>query len=225
MPEGWSLLVYALALYPDKVCGHAVLCNSFRNPTHLAKMAAATMHMQAISGGRVVLGIGAGWNEEEYLAYGWPFPSARIRIEQLAKAIELIRVMWTDTLASYTGKHYQIHGAYCEPQPDPILPVMVGGVGEKYLLRVVAQHTDWWNYIYIDRKTYVHKQQEVLKDHFRAVGRDYDEIIQMTNNSILIVETERGVQRLRASPDVCPVRNGTLASTPEQITEQLLVAD
>ena len=72
--EGWTLLSYALARYPDKTVGHQVLCNSFRNPAHLAKMVATA---QAISGGRVVLGIGAGWNEPEYLSYGWPFPSGK----------------------------------------------------------------------------------------------------------------------------------------------------
>src|ERR687888_470679 len=78
--EGWSLLMFALARYPDKLCGHEVLCNSFRNPAHLAKMAATA---QALSGGRVVLGVGAGWNREEYLAYGWPFPATPVRIAQL----------------------------------------------------------------------------------------------------------------------------------------------
>ncbi|MEN9935926.1 MAG: hypothetical protein RLZZ387_2505 [Chloroflexota bacterium] len=80
--EGWTMLAYALARYPDKLCGHEVLCNSFRNPAHLAKMAATA---QAISGGRFVLGIGAGWHAEEYHAYGWPFPSTRTRIAQLAE--------------------------------------------------------------------------------------------------------------------------------------------
>lgn len=216
--EGWSLLAYAMARYPEKVCGHAVLCNSFRNPAHLAKMAAT---MQALSGGLFVLGIGAGWNEEEYLAYGWEFPSAKVRIAQLAEAIELIRTMWTDAPANYSGEHYQIEGAYCEPQPDPIPPVMVGGAGEKYLLRVVAQHADWWNYIYTDRETYIHKQN-VLKEHCEAVGRNYDEIVQMTNNGILIGETEAEVKRLQADPAVRPVAAGTLVGTPEQITEQLL---
>jgi alkanesulfonate monooxygenase SsuD/methylene tetrahydromethanopterin reductase-like flavin-dependent oxidoreductase (luciferase family) len=94
--EGWTLLAYALARYPDKLCGHEVLCNSFRNPAHLAKMVATA---QALSGGRVILGIGAGWNEEEYRAYGWPYLTARTRIAQLAEAIELIRVMWTESPA------------------------------------------------------------------------------------------------------------------------------
>src|SRR5688572_21048504 len=158
--EGWSLLAWAMARYPDKVCSHEVLCNSFRNPAHLAKMAATC---QVISGGRLVLGIGAGWNEEEYRAYGWPYPSPKVRIAQLAEAIQLIRLMWTEAPANYQGKYYQVSNAYCEPQPSPIPPVMVGGSGEQYLLRVVAQHADWWNYGFRDAATYTHKQ-EVLKD-------------------------------------------------------------
>ncbi len=114
--EGWTLLTWALARYPDKRCGHEVLCNSFRNPAHLAKMAATA---QALSGGRVILGIGAGWNEEEYRTYGFPYPPARVRIAQLAEAIELIRRMWAGAPAEYHGEHYQISGAYCEPRPTP----------------------------------------------------------------------------------------------------------
>ena len=114
--EGWTMLAYALARYPDKLCGHEVLCNSFRNPAHLAKMMATA---QALSGGRAILGIGAGWNGEEYRAYGWPFPSTPVRIAQLAEAIELIRVMWRDAPARFEGEFYSIEGAHCEPRPDP----------------------------------------------------------------------------------------------------------
>src|SRR5689334_18338240 len=149
--EGWTLLTWALARYPDKLCGHEVLCNSFRNPAHLAKMAATA---QALSGGRVVLGIGAGWHAEEYRAYGWPFPATPIRIAQLAEAIELIRALWTAAPAQYRGQYYQVAGAYCEPRPNPLPPIMVGGAGERYLLRVVAQHADWWNYGFSDSETY-----------------------------------------------------------------------
>ena len=216
--EGWSLFVYALARYEDKLCGHQVLCNSFRNPAHLAKMAATC---QTLSGGRVVLGIGAGWNEEEYLAYGWPFPSPRVRIEQLAESIRICRAMWTHTPVVFHGKHYQIEGAYCEPLPEPTPPVMVGGAGERYLLRVVAEHADWWNYIYQDVPTYAQKQ-EVLKRHCAAVGRDYDEIVQVLASQILIAETEAEVRRLQESDEVRSVGTNGLAGTPEQITDRLL---
>jgi alkanesulfonate monooxygenase SsuD/methylene tetrahydromethanopterin reductase-like flavin-dependent oxidoreductase (luciferase family) len=216
--EGWSLLVYALARYPDKLCGHEVLCNSFRNPAHLAKMVATA---QALSGGRVILGIGAGWNEEEYLAYGWPFPPARVRIAQLAEAIELIRTMWTQAPASYEGQHYRITGARCEPRPSPIPPVMVGGSGEKYLLRVVARHADWWNYSFRSREDYARKQ-EVLGNHCRDVGRDYDEIRQVVRVGILIAETEREVERAMARPDIRPLADMQVVGTPARVTEALL---
>jgi alkanesulfonate monooxygenase SsuD/methylene tetrahydromethanopterin reductase-like flavin-dependent oxidoreductase (luciferase family) len=216
--EGWTLLAYALARYPDKICTHEVLSNSFRNPAHLAKMVATA---QAISGGRVILGIGAGWNEEEYRAYGWPYPPTRVRIAQLAEAIELIRAMWTRAPASYHGEHYQVFGAYCEPRPEPLPRIVVGGHGERYLLRVVAQHADGSNYPYRDHATYVHKQ-EVLKRHCREVGRDYDAIEQIVRVGILVAETEKEVERLRALPHARPAADIRLAGTPAQVTEGLL---
>ncbi|MDE0078797.1 MAG: LLM class flavin-dependent oxidoreductase [Caldilineaceae bacterium] len=216
--EGWTMAVWALARYPDKLVGHAVLCNSFRNPAHLAKMAATA---QAFSGGRVVIGIGAGWNEEEYLGYGWPFPRARVRIEQLAEAIQIMRAMWTDTPVNFAGKHYQLENAYCEPKPEIVPPVMVGGGGERYLLRVVAEHADWWNWVYSDVETYAHKQS-VLKEHCRAVGREYDEILQMMHVSVLIAENESELQRLREDPEVRPSSEGTIEGTPAQVTDALL---
>ena len=215
--EGWTLLPYALARYPDKLCGHEVLSNSFRNPAHLAKMVATA---QAISGGRVILGIGAGWNEEEYRAYGWPYPPTRTRIAQLAEAIELIRAMWIQAPASYRGEHYTLTDAYCEPRPDPIPPVMVGGHGETYLLRLVARHADWWNYPFRDPALYTHKQ-EVLKKHCSEVGRDYDTIRQVVRVGILIAETEREVERLQTAPGVRPMADIRLAGTPERVSEAL----
>jgi alkanesulfonate monooxygenase SsuD/methylene tetrahydromethanopterin reductase-like flavin-dependent oxidoreductase (luciferase family) len=215
--EGWTLLVWALARYPDKLVGHEVLCNSFRNPAHTAKMVATA---QALSGGRAILGIGAGWNDEEYLAYGWPLPAMKVRIAQLAEAIQLIRRLWTDAPASFEGEHYRIENARCEPRPDPIPPVMVGGHGERYLLRVVAQHADWWNYGFRDLALYAHKQ-EVLKAHCREVKRDYDEIVQVLRVGILIAETEREVERLKGAPGVRPMTDIRLAGTPDQVTETL----
>jgi alkanesulfonate monooxygenase SsuD/methylene tetrahydromethanopterin reductase-like flavin-dependent oxidoreductase (luciferase family) len=215
--DGWTLVSFALARYPGKLCGHDVLCNSFRNPAHLAKMAATA---QALSGGRLVLGIGAGWNQEEYRAYGWPFPSAKVRIEQLAEAIQVIRAMWTQAPASFEGRHYRIDGAYCEPPPDPTPPIMVGGAGEKYLLRVVAQYADWWNYVYAGREAYAHKQ-EVLQEHCRDAGRDYGEILQVLHMGILIADSDTELARLQARDDVRPADDNTIAGTPEQVAEQL----
>jgi alkanesulfonate monooxygenase SsuD/methylene tetrahydromethanopterin reductase-like flavin-dependent oxidoreductase (luciferase family) len=206
-----------MARYPDKLCGHEVLCNSFRNPAHLAKMTAT---LQALSGGRLVLGIGAGWNEEEYRAYGWPFLPARLRIAQLGEAIELIRTMWTDAPAHYEGEHYRIREAYCEPRPRPLPPIMVGGHGERYLLRLVARHADWWNYPFQDLATYAQKQ-EVLKAHCRDARRDYDELQQVVRVGVLIGESEREVERIKRRPETRPLTDIPLVGTPDQVTETL----
>lgn len=218
--EGWSLLAYALARYPDKLCGHDVLCNSFRNPAHLAKMAAT---MQVISGGRVVIGIGAGWNEEEYNAYGWPFPKPKTRIMQLAESVQILRKMWTEAPVNFQGEYYQVTDAYCEPRPEVVPPIMVGGAGEKFTLRVVAQYADWWNYIYTDRAAYIHKQ-EVLKEHCREVGRDYDTIKQVMHIGVMVAENEAELKRIQALPGVRPVGNGDIAGTPAQVTEHMQTA-
>jgi len=143
-----------------------------------------------------------------------------VRIAQLAEAIELIRRMWTEVPASYKGVHYEIADAYCEPRPRPLPPVMVGGSGETYLLRVVAQHADWWNYGYRDRLTYAHKQ-DVLKRHCREVGRDCDAITQVLRVGILVAETEGELTRLQALPEVRPMEAGRLVGTPDQVTEAL----
>lgn len=221
--EGWTLLAYALARYPDKICGHDVLCNSFRNPALLAKMAATA---QVISGGRVVLGIGAGWNEEEYSAYGFPFPSARVRIEEMAEAIQICRALWTDAPATFHGKHFTVENAYCQPLPNTLPPVMVGGAGERYTLRVVAEHADWWNYVYHDSDAYAHKQR-VLQEHCREVGREYGEIQQVLHFGVLIAESEAELERLRTSDDVRPTESNSIIGTPEQVTDRLhaLVAE
>ena len=216
--EGWTLLTWALARYPDKNVGHEVLCNSFRNPAHTAKML-STAH--ALSGGRVILGIGAGWNEEEYRAYGWPFPSTRVRIAQLAEAIQVIRVLWREAPATFKGEFYEIAGAVCEPRPEPMPPVMVGGHGERYLLGVVARHADWWNYSFRDLPTYVQKQ-EVLKAHCREAKRDYDAIEQVVRVGILIAATEREVERVKLRPGTRPLADIHLVGTPAQVTDTML---
>jgi alkanesulfonate monooxygenase SsuD/methylene tetrahydromethanopterin reductase-like flavin-dependent oxidoreductase (luciferase family) len=98
---------------------------------------------------------------------------------------------------------------------------MVGGAGERYLLRVVAEHADWWNYIYLDTASYAQKQA-VLKAHCREVGRDYETIVQVLASQIVIGESEEEVRRLLARPDVRSVESNGFAGTPEQITERLL---
>src|SRR5437868_1604328 len=121
--EGFTTLAYMAALHPQLKFGHSVLCQSFRNPALLAKMCAT---LQFMSGRRFILGIGAGWNEEEYRAFGYDFPPSGVRVEQLEEALQIIKAMWVEDKATFEGEYYRITEAVCEPRPSPMPPIMVG---------------------------------------------------------------------------------------------------
>jgi alkanesulfonate monooxygenase SsuD/methylene tetrahydromethanopterin reductase-like flavin-dependent oxidoreductase (luciferase family) len=140
--EGWTWLTYLAARYPRFKVGHLVLGQGYRNPALLAKMGAT---LQVLSSGRFILGLGAGWHEEEYRAYGYGYPSRAARVEQLAETLQIIRLMWTEPKATFHGKHYAIEGAICAPKPDPIPPIFVGSPGPK-VIRVAAQYADGWTW-------------------------------------------------------------------------------
>src|SRR5574341_188938 len=111
MIECWTTLSYLAARCPDLTLAPLVLGQSYRNPALTAKMA-ATLHY--LTGGRMIFGIGAGWKEDEYRAYGWDYPSPAVRVGQLDDALSIIKAMWTQTPANFEGKHYSIHNAYCQ---------------------------------------------------------------------------------------------------------------
>lgn len=168
--EAWTALSFIAAECPQYRLGNLVLSQNYRNPAMLAKMAAT---LQYLSSGRLVLGIGAGWQEDEYHAYGYTFPRAGIRIAQLTEAIEILRVMWTESPAIYHGTHYHVDGAYCEPRPNPIPPIVVGAEGEK-MLRVVARLADGWNTgLPIDT---FQRRHELLRQYCQELGRNPSEI-------------------------------------------------
>lgn len=170
--DGWTQLAWIASRYPGQLLGTDVLCNSFRHPPLLAKMAAS---LQALSDGRLILGYGAGWVPAEYEAYGYPYPNAKTRIAQMADGIRVMRALWTEAPASYTGEYYSVTDAYCEPRPDPVPPVLIGGEGERYLLRAVAELADYW--LPHSRNLAVLEQKmNVLRRHCEEVGRDYSEI-------------------------------------------------
>ena len=134
--ECWTLLTWIAARYPGVDLSTIVMSNSFRNPSLMAKMGASLQHLTS---GRFILGYGAGWYEPEYTAYGFDFPSFRTRLEMLEEGVQVIRALWTETPANFTGKHYSIREAYGTPLPEATPPIMLGGAGEKYTLGVVAR--------------------------------------------------------------------------------------
>ena len=173
--ECWTTLS-ALSSVTTKIrLGTMVLCNSFRNPALLAKMAAT---LDVISNGRLEFGIGAGVAREEHDAYGIPFLKPPDRIGRMKEAVEIIKKLWTEEKAGYQGKFYRINEAVCEPKPvqKPHPPITIGGSGEKLTLKVTAQHADRYDWGHVPSlKLYKHKL-ELLENHCKAVGRDFHEI-------------------------------------------------
>lgn len=167
--EAWTTMTALAVEFPRFTFGPIVLGQSYRNPALTAKMA-ATLHY--LTGGRTIMGIGAGWKEDEYRAYGYDYPRPSVRIGQLEDTIQIMRALWTQSPATYRGAYYAIENAYCEPRPQPLIPIHVGGGGERKTLRVVAQHADAWNGNFMTRDDFARKL-EVLRDHCQAVGRDF----------------------------------------------------
>lgn len=166
--ECLTTLSYLAGQYPHFKIGSLVLAQSYRNPALLAKMAA---NLQALTGGRLILGLGAGWKEDEYKAYNYPFPSVKTRMEELEEAIQILRAMWTTQSASFEGQHYQIHNANSRPFPDPPIPLLIGGGGEQRTLAIVARYADWWNFNSCTAEEYARKLS-ILRQHCEEVGRD-----------------------------------------------------
>ena len=171
--EAFTTMAYFAALYPHLRMGSIVLGQSYRNPALTAKMA-ATLH--ALTGGRFILGLGAGWKQDEYMAYGYAYPTPSTRIDQLDEALQIVKAMFRDSPASFTGRYYQIADAYCSPRPDPPIPLLIGGSGEQKTLRVVAKYADMWNGAFSTSEAFAHKQS-VLAAHCREIGRDPQEIV------------------------------------------------
>lgn len=211
--EGWTALTYMAALYPQFHFGHAVLCQSFRNPALLAKMAATLQYM---SGGRFILGVGAGWKEDEYKAYGYNFPSAGTRIGELEETLQIVKALWQDKQATVRGKHYQVVEAYCEPKPDPLPPLMIGG-SKPRLLRIVARYADWWNVSSISVENY-RSQVEECERACEEVGRDPKTLRRTWFGSCLCAPTEAEVKAINAN-QASPAN--ALVGTPAQIIEQM----
>src|SRR4051795_9270708 len=231
--EAWTLMAAFGAATTRVRLGQMCTCMGYRNPMYLAKVSAT---VDAVSGGRVEMGIGAGWYEHEWNAYGYGFPTAGDRIAMLAEGVEIMRQAWEKGVATYAGEHYQVDGAICRPTPlqEGGIPLWIAGGGERKTLRIAAQHASYTNYA-PTLEGFRHKSQ-VLAAHCKDLGRDFDEIVRSANYNVFIGRDEaeladrlRGLEdRLRPylSPEglastVEQHANGPLVGTPEQIVERL----
>jgi F420-dependent oxidoreductase-like protein len=235
--EAWTLMA-AFAATTERVrLGQMCTCMGYRNPAYLAKVAATC---DVISGGRIEMGIGGGWYEHEWNAYGYGFPSAGERIGMLDEGVRIMRQAWTDGTATLDGKHYQVSGAIVRPLPvqDGGIPLWIAGGGEKKTLRIAARFAQYTNY---DGTPETFKRKsEILEQHCREVGRDFGEITRTTNYNVVIGATEKDVRDKLAwivahyeplVPEAQVERyrrmysSGPLVGTPEQLVERLREAE
>ena len=235
--EAWTLMAAFAASTTRIRLGQMCTCMSYRNPAYLAKVAATVDH---VSGGRVEMGIGGGWYEHEWRAYGYGFPSAGERLGRLREGVDIFRQLWTTGTATLDGKHYQVDGAICRPlpvqttSPANAIPMWIAGGGEKVTLKIAAEYADYTNF---DGTPEVFAaKSEILKAHCETVGRPYADIVRSANYNVVIGSTEADVQdriewlrhhytgplgEERAGKLVDDLASQPLVGTPEQIVEKL----
>lgn len=220
--ECWTTLA-AISQRTSRIkLGQMVSCAPYREPALVAKI---TSNIDVMSNGRLIWGIGAGWYEHEFNGYGYTFPVAADRIRMLKETVEIVTAMWREPDVNYDGRHYQLQGAQCDPKPiqTPRPQVLIGGGGEQLTLKVVARLADASNFG--GRPDEFGHKADVLTQHCRAVGRDYDEIQKTWAGEIHIRETEKEIRdggllsHRNKSIESWTVEN--LVGTPEQVAERM----
>jgi F420-dependent oxidoreductase-like protein len=172
--EGWSVLAALAAVTRRLRLGVMVTGNTYRHPAVLANMAAT---VDVISGGRLELGLGAGWHEEEHESYGIDLPPLRERFDRFDEALEVIHLLLTEPVANFSGAHYQLTEARCDPKPvqRPRPPLVIGGKGERRTLGAAARWADQWNYPRGEPDE-LRRLVGVLAERCSEVGRQPEEI-------------------------------------------------
>jgi F420-dependent oxidoreductase-like protein len=223
MLEGWTTISVLAGITSKIKLGTLVTGVIYRYPSILAKIAAT---LDVLSKGRLFMGIGAAWNEQESLAYGISYPSNQERMLRLEEALQIIRKMWTEEpSASFNGKYYKIQNAYCNPKPiqKPSPPILVGGSGEKRTLRIVAKYADACN-LFGSAET-VRKKLNILKEHCKSIGRDYDSILKSKLGAIVIDDNKemaksRVQQTFKGIPEE-QINEFVMYGTPEDILREI----
>lgn len=215
--ECWTVLSTLAARWPQFEVGPMVMCQSYRNPALLAKMGAT---LQLFSGGRFIMGLGAGWKEDEYRGYGYDFPGPRERLEQLEESLVIVKRLWTEIgPISYGGRHYRLEEALLEPKPNPVPPICVGVKGDK-ALRLAARYGDWWNVS--DTPLAVYRERCARLDEWcEAERRDPRSLRRTWFGRLVTGVNEAQVQALAKSRDTVYTTENAFVGTPGQVVEQL----
>jgi F420-dependent oxidoreductase-like protein len=224
--ECWTLMA-ALAATTERIrLGQMCTCNSYRHPAYLAKVAS---NVDVISGGRLEFAIGAGWYQHEYLAYGYEYPSDGTRLAQLEEAVQIIKKMWTEAEATFSGKHYSVNGAINQPKAlqSPHPPMWIAGGGEKKTLRIVARYADYANFA--GTLDLFKEKSRILDEHCAAVGRDPSEVGRTLHMFVtvgsdaadLAKKVERTAAQIGRPVDKYLASPQTIAGTPDQVIATL----
>lgn len=231
--EAWSLMS-ALAASTSRIrLGQMCTAMAYRNPAYLAKVAAT---VDIVSGGRVEMGIGGGWHEHEFRAYGYGYPSAGERLGRLDEGVQICKQAWTTGEVFLDGQYYEIDGAVVRPLPlqEGGIPVWIAGGGEKVTLKIAAKYADYTNFD--GTLAGFTAKSELLREHCAAVGTDFDAIVRSANYNVVIGSTEAEVEdQLRrleerltmyvgaenAHRALRSYRGMPAVGTPEQIVENL----
>ena len=227
--EAWTTLTWIAAKFDNVDLCHHVLGVGYRPPALTAKMAAT---LQVLSGGRFILGIGAGWRDDEYEAYGYDFPKPSVRFAQLEEAIKICRLMWTDPLPSFAGEHFQITEAAAPPLPETIPPICIGAAGEKVGLPLVGRQADMWNCSMRGGDETWLRKRSIVEASAEAAGRKLSDIVISTtveralpendSESAELVELLSHYRDLGASYFVMDFGNPTTTEPIERFNEQVI---
>jgi F420-dependent oxidoreductase-like protein len=222
MLESWTTIATLAGVTTKIKLGTLVTGIVYRHPAILAKIGAT---LDVLSKGRLFMGIGAAWNQEESFAYGIPFPPTKERLLRLEEVIQIIVKMWAKSTATFNGKFYQIRDAYCNPKPiqKPHPPIMIGGGGERNTLRIVAKYANACN-LFGSIET-IERKLNVLKEHCNNVGRDYDSILK-TKLGIVLIDNDRDVLNKKLGELFMgmpkeQVREFVISGTPEEVLSEI----
>ncbi len=183
--EAWTELSAVAAVTQRVELGTLVTPPFFRNPAILAKQIAT---LDQISGGRVIAGLGAGWFEAEFTGTGNPFPKLGERMKALEETASLLRKLWTEERVTFAGRHFHVSEAWCEPKPVRHVPILIGGAGEKVLLRIAAQHADIWNNLAVFQAQ-LGAKVDALRRRCDEVKRDFAEI-RVSQQCVVVIEED-----------------------------------
>jgi len=221
--EAWTTLTAVGAVTTKPELGLLVSPPGFRNPALHAKMAATLDH---VTNGRLIMGLGAGWFAQEFQGYGFEFPSTRVRLQQLREAIVIMKKMWTEDEVTFVGEQFHVDSVICAPKPTRRPPILIGGGGEKVLLKIAAEHADIWNNLAVPQGALAAKI-DVLRRHCDTVGRNFADITLSQQTLVVIGEDDKdGLEKMQKATSLYgghlgDIENAGIWGSPAQVIARI----